>query len=97
MPSASSCGMARTPSRVAGTLMKRFGRSTSHHSPRASATVRSVSRATRGSTSMDTRPSRPPVASKTGRRTSQAARTSQALTARAASSTATPRRARSRT
>jgi hypothetical protein len=35
MPSARSAGAARIPSGVAGILMKRFGRSTSHHSARA--------------------------------------------------------------
>ena len=39
--------------------MNRFGRSTSHHSALASATVLSVSAARRGSTSIETRPSRP--------------------------------------
>ena len=39
--------------------MKRFGRSTSHHSALASATVRSASWLIRGSTSIDTRPSTP--------------------------------------
>ena len=48
---------------AAGIFTNRLGRSTSHHSARASATVRCVSWAIRGSTSIDTRPSRPPVAS----------------------------------
>ena len=50
--------------------MNRFGRSTIHHSARASAMVLAVSLATLGSTSSETRPSRPFVASYTGRSTS---------------------------
>ncbi len=53
--------MAGSPSAVAGILMNRLGRSTSHQSARASAMVLAVSLAIRGSTSMETRPSRPPV------------------------------------
>ena len=82
---------------MAGILMYALGRSTSHHSPRASATVPSVSRALRGSTSIDTRPSTPPDASYAGRRMSQAQRTSYAVIIRMASSTSTPRAARSAT
>ena len=60
--------------------MNRLGRSTSHHSARASATVFSVSWAMRGSTSRETRPSRPSVASKTrAQHWSQASRTSAAV------------------
>lgn len=73
-----------------------LGRSTSHHSARASAIVASVLRARRGSTSIDTRPSTPRVASKTGRSTSAAQRMSNVVIARTASSTVTPRVARSR-
>ena len=43
MPSASVAVIAGRPASVAGILMNRFGRSTSHHSALASATVRSVS------------------------------------------------------
>jgi hypothetical protein len=57
MPAASTAVIAGSPSTVAGILMNRLGRSTSHHSALASATVRAVSCAIRGSTSMDTRPS----------------------------------------
>ena len=63
IPSASVAVIAGTPSAVAGILMKTFGRSTSHHSCLASAIVAAVFRASRGSTSIDTRPSRPADAS----------------------------------
>jgi hypothetical protein len=63
MPSESVCSMAGTPAIVAGILMNRLGRSTSHHSARASATVRSLSWARAGATSIDTRPSTPSLAS----------------------------------
>ena len=63
IPSARAAVMAGRPSRVAGILMNRLGRSTVHHSARASAMVLAVSRAIRGSTSMDTRPSTPPLSS----------------------------------
>ena len=63
MPSEMACVIAGRPSSVAGILMNRFGRSTAHHSARASATVASVSRASRGSTSSETRPSLRPVSS----------------------------------
>ena len=51
------------PSWVAGILIITFGRSTSHQSARASAIVASVLCASRGSTSMLTRPSCPSVRS----------------------------------
>ena len=95
MPSASVAVIAGRPSLVAGILMNRLGRSTRHHSAFASATVFSVSLAIRGSTSMDTRPSRPPEASKAGRSTSQAQRMSKVVMSRAASSTVSWRTARS--
>ena len=76
IPSEMACVIAGSPSRVAGILMNRFGRSTIHHSARASAMVFSVSLASLGSTSMDTRPSMPSDASYAGRRTSQAQRMS---------------------
>ena len=63
IPSARHAQIAGMPCRAAGILMNRLGRSTSHHSARASAIVASVSWASRGSTSIDTRPSTPPVAS----------------------------------
>ena len=61
IPSEMHCVIAGSPSRVAGILISRFGRSTIHHSARASAMVFSVSLARRGSTSSDTRPSSPSV------------------------------------
>jgi hypothetical protein len=76
MPSARAAVIAGRPSTVAGILMNRLGRSTIHHSPRASAIVFAVSLAIRGSTSMETRPSTPPVMSYTGRNTSQPQRIS---------------------
>ena len=76
MPSEMHCVIAGSPSRVAGILMNRFGRSTAHHRALASAMVFSVSLASLGSTSRDTRPSRPLVASYTGRSTSQPQRMS---------------------
>jgi len=63
IPSARHAAMAGRPCRAAGILTSRLGRSTSHHRNLASATVASVSWASRGSTSIDTRPSTPPVAS----------------------------------
>ena len=63
IPSEMAWVIAGSPSTVAGILMSRFGRSTIHHSARASAMVFAVSLASRGSTSSDTRPSWPPVAS----------------------------------
>ena len=59
MPSASVAVIAGMPSAVAGILMYMLGRSTSHHSCLASAMVLAVSRASPGSTSIDTRPSTP--------------------------------------
>ena len=43
MPSARQAAMAGSPCRAAGILMNRLGRSTRHHSARASAMVASVS------------------------------------------------------
>ena len=63
MPSARVAVIAGMPASVAGILMNRFSRSTSHHSCLASAMVRSVSCARRGSTSIETRPSMPCEAS----------------------------------
>ena len=63
IPSEMHCVIAGSPSTVAGILIMTFGRSTIHHRARASAIVLAVSRASRGSTSSDTRPSCPPVRS----------------------------------
>ena len=76
MPAAVAAVIDGRPASVAGILIITFGRSTSHHSALASAVVLSVSWAIRGSTSIDTRPSSPSVASYTGRSTSQAHRMS---------------------
>ncbi len=95
MPLASTALIAGRPASVAGILISTFGRSTSHHSCLASATVAAVSWASRGSTSMETRPSRPLEASYTGRSTSAASRTSEVVIMRTASSVVTLRTARS--
>lgn len=95
MPRPITSVMAGRPPMVAGILISVLGRSTSQASCLASATVGLVWCARRGSTSMDTRPSWPPVASKTGRRMSAASRTSAVVIMRMASSTVTPREARS--
>ena len=76
VPSAISVRTAGRPSAVAGTLIITFGRATAAWSRRASSTVPAVSCASRGLTSMLTRPSRPPLLSNTGRSASQAACTS---------------------
>jgi hypothetical protein len=76
MPSVRRRSIAGQPSFVPGTLIIRFGRSTSDQRRRASAMVFSVSRASVGETSSDTKPSRPAVASYTGRKRSAAWRTS---------------------
>ena len=96
IPSARQAVIAGMLRLVAGILMNRLGRSTSRHSTRAWAMVASVSSASRGSTSIETRPSTPSVASYTGRSTSQASRTSVAVSSRSASVTPAPRAARSR-
>ena len=95
MPSATVAVMAAIPAVVAGILMNRLGRSTIFHSSAAWLTVASVSWASRGSTSIDTRPSTPREASHCGRRTSQAARTSSVMTVRIAESASAPRSANS--
>ncbi len=63
MPSAITAVIAGRPASVAGILISRFGRSTIFHSSMACRMVLSVSWASRGSTSIDTRPSTPPEAS----------------------------------
>jgi hypothetical protein len=92
MPAAIDVVIAGRPASVAGILMNRFGRSTSHHRWAASAAVASVSWASPGATSSDTRPSRP-VRAATGASRSQASRTSAAVIVRSASSTLTLRTA----
>ena len=76
--------------------MRTFGRSTAAARALASSTVLAVSCASRGSTSIDTRPSWPPLASNTGRKTSHASRTSWVVRANTASSTVFPASASSR-
>ncbi len=90
IPSASTAVMAGSPSRVAGILMRTCSRSTAADSCLACSTVLSVSWASRGSTSIETRPSTPWVASNTGFMTSQALRTSSVVIAKTASSTFLP-------
>ena len=63
MPSAIALSIAARPCSVAGILMNTFGRSMRAHSSRACAMVASPSRARRGSTSIETRPSTVPVRS----------------------------------
>jgi len=63
MPLPITSVIAGRPALVAGILISVLGRSTSHASCFASATVAVVSCARRGSTSMETRPSWPFVAS----------------------------------
>ena len=89
MPSASDSVIAGRPASVAGILMKRLGRSTSHHSRRPRRRSRRCRARGRGSTSMETRPSTPGCRSSTGRSTSQAQRTSEVVSIRTASSTST--------
>jgi len=71
-PSAIDCSIAGTPAAVAGILTIKFGRLTVLHNRRASRIVACVSLASFGETSMDTKPSAPPVRSKTGASTSAA-------------------------
>ena len=85
------------PSAVAGILIRAFGRSTVEASDRAASTVRRVSCASRGSTSIDTRPSTWSVASYTGMNTSQAERTSSVVISNTVVSTSAPRAASART
>ena len=61
MPSAITAVIAGSPARVAGILISTLARSTILNSSWACAMVASVSCASRGSTSIDTRPSTPPV------------------------------------
>ena len=96
-PSASVRVIAGRPAAVAGIFTSRFGRSTVFHRSSASATVLSVSCASRGSTSMDTRPSTPPVACQTSRNRSQALRMSVVVISLTAASSEAPRAASSRT
>ena len=76
---------ARTVQYHLGNIFAKLGiASRSHHRARASATVWAGSREIRGSTSIDTLPSAPPVASYTVRSTSQTHRTSNVVSSRSA-------------
>ena len=63
MPAPIAAVIASRPSMVAGILIITLGRSTLSHSAWACSIVRSVSWARSGATSIDTRPSYPPLAS----------------------------------
>jgi hypothetical protein len=97
IPSPRASVIAGAPSVVAGILMKRFSRSTSVHSSRADARVASVSNARVGATSIETRPSTPPVAANVGWRTSQAAWTSLVVSSKTTFSTSSPSATSART
>ncbi len=75
-PSERHCRMAGTPSAVPGILIITLGRLHWLQRRCASAIVARVSRARWGPTSIETKPSLPPLASKTGRNWSAAAPTS---------------------
>ena len=89
--------IAGQPASVPGILIITLGWSTVFHSAAASVTVSSVEWARPGETSMETRPSTPSVASKTGRMTLQASRTSSVVMTIVARSTSAPSAASSRT
>ena len=82
--------IAASPGSVPGTLTIRLGRSISCHSDRASDTVRSVSKAWAGSTSMETYPSAPSEDSYTAANWSQAATMSSFMTAHRISRASAP-------
>ena len=86
--------MAGRPSSVAGILMNRFGRSTLRQRLRADSMVPSVSKASAGATSIETRPSRPPERSNVSANTSQAFLTSSVVISAITSSTDAPPRVR---
>ena len=95
IPSAITAVIAGSPASVAGILISTFGRSTILASSWACAMVASVSLASRGSTSMDTRPSTWPEVLNTAVNRSAASRTSSVVTSRTVSSTSAPRAASS--
>ena len=76
VPCAVQSSIAGSPGSVAGIFTIRFGRSTSFAIQRAWANVFSVSYAIPGSTSIETKPSAPSVASNAGLSTSHASRMS---------------------
>ena len=79
--------IAGKPSIVAGTFIITLGRSTIDQSSLPAAIVPSVSRASRGSTSMLTRPSKPLVLENIGAKRSHACRTSSVVSFFTTSST----------
>ncbi len=89
IPLAIDSVIAGRPSSVAGILINALSRWTVSHRVRASAIVRSVSRASLGETSIDTLPSRGSVWW-TGASTSQALRTSSVVSSKIALSTSPP-------
>ena len=97
MPAAIVSVMAGQPSFVPGILMNRLGSPTIRQRSAASFTVSAVSCAKPGETSIETRPSTPSVASKTGRITVHASRTSSVVMTCVALSTSAPAAASSRT
>ena len=82
--------IAGRPSIVAGTLIITFGRSTIDQSSLPAAIVPAVSRARRGSTSILTRPSKPPLLENIGANRSHARRTSSVVSFLTTSSTDAP-------
>ena len=90
IPAAIVAAMAGRPGSVAGILISTLSRSTCRRSSAACAMVASVSIASPGSTSMDTRPSTPSVSSYSGRKRSQASRTSVVVSVRTAVATSAP-------
>ncbi len=97
MPRAVSSVMASRPSTVAGTLIMTLGRLTVSHSIRPCSIVPWVSWASAGSTSIETRPSRPPEVLKRGRKMSQPRATSCVVMSTTASLTLLPAEARAAT
>ena len=75
-PSLIICRMAGRPAAVPGIFTYRLGSSMSSLRWRAAAIVPSVSLASEGATSTDTKPSTPSLASCTGRRMARASRMS---------------------
>ena len=90
MPAAMDSSIAGRPSTVPGILIITLGRSTCCHSQAAISCVPTVSCASVGDTSTDTKPSWPSVASNTGRSTSVAERMSSSTTSQYVSSTLLP-------
>ena len=94
IPSLVTCVIAVRPSGVAGIFTNMLSRFTADRRARAMSAVAAASRASRGSTSMETRPSLAALCWYTGERTSQAARTSSVVTVKMAVSVLAPSSAR---